>query len=534
MNSKITPEFIGYYKSLVDDGLSQRSIARELEVAESSLRGWIKKGWMELDGKPLVGGTITRSKHTRKIYDKPLFIGLCAQNNSLVHKRFLKALKVYAEYRGMSDDVIHASPVTYGSNKYQNDKGVWYDPEIQPYLSNESMLVAEGLVWGGELNVSPTSANPLSGKDIYFGENSGIIPHNKVELKSLPTSKYVDCRFQYTTGSITKANYLPKDAGQKAEPHHMYGALMVEVDEDGVWYARQLIAETRTGNFYDLGNYYTAEGVQENVRVEGINHGDIHSEKPDTIVMEATFGEGGMVDELQPKYQFFSDLLDFCKRNHHNINTPEFRYMQQLKHNGLDLVEDDIKMAAEVLEKAQRPYCKNIVVKSNHDEALPKWVATSEPKEDNVWNALFYYKCQTLTLEAMIRDDKDFDILEYWINTLNPKVNATFLKADESFRICKSNNGGIECGNHGHLGINGTRGTPNSFAKLECRQNTGHTHTAGIKGGCFTAGIKGNKDQGYNKGPDTWSLSDIITYQNSKRTIVTWKNGKYRSKLFLG
>jgi azurin len=60
--------------------------------------------------------------------------------------------------------------------------------------------------------------------------------------------------------------------------------------------------------------------------------------------------------------------------------------------------------------------------------------------------------------------------------------------------------------------------------------NTGHTHTASILEGVYTAGVKANLEQGYNKGASSWSHSDIITYSGGKRAIVTFKNGKWRAK----
>jgi glucose-6-phosphate 1-dehydrogenase len=57
------------------------------------------------------------------------------------------------------------------------------------------------------------------------------------------------------------------------------------------------------------------------------------------------------------------------------------------------------------------------------------------------------------------------------------------------------------------------------------KRNQGHTHSAGIIDGNYTAGITGNLDQGYNDGPGSWSQSNILTYANGKRAIqTTWGN----------
>jgi hypothetical protein len=65
---------------------------------------------------------------------------------------------------------------------------------------------------------------------------------------------------------------------------------------------------------------------------------------------------------------------------------------------------------------------------------------------------------------------------------------------------------------------------------VSSRLNTAHTHTAGILDGIYTAGLSGKMDQGYNAdAPSSWSHSLIVTYPNSRRTIVTLRDGRYRA-----
>jgi hypothetical protein len=82
---------------------------------------------------------------------------------------------------------------------------------------------------------------------------------------------------------------------------------------------------------------------------------------------------------------------------------------------------------------------------------------------------------------------------------------------------------------HGHLGPNGSRGTPQNLNKVGRRANTGHTHSAGIWNGLYVAGTSSTLDFGYNKGPSSWTHSHIVTYPNGKRTIITVYAGKWRA-----
>ena len=82
---------------------------------------------------------------------------------------------------------------------------------------------------------------------------------------------------------------------------------------------------------------------------------------------------------------------------------------------------------------------------------------------------------------------------------------------------------------HGHLGANGARGGANGFAKMGRKANVGHSHSAGIHDGIYTAGTSSDLDLRYNSGPSSWSHSHIVTYPNGKRAIITIWKGRWRA-----
>jgi hypothetical protein len=101
--------------------------------------------------------------------------------------------------------------------------------------------------------------------------------------------------------------------------------------------------------------------------------------------------------------------------------------------------------------------------------------------------------------------------------------------ATAPFQVCPKAGGGIEIGMHGDEGPNGARGSALALTRVATRMNIGHAHTAGILDGVYTAGLCGSMDQGYNSGPSGWSHTQIVTYANSKRTLVTFLDGKWRA-----
>ena len=95
------------------------------------------------------------------------------------------------------------------------------------------------------------------------------------------------------------------------------------------------------------------------------------------------------------------------------------------------------------------------------------------------------------------------------------------IQEDDSYRIL----GEIEAGLHGHLGSNGSRGSPRNISNAG-KANTGHTHSTGIFQGVYTAGLYADLDLKYNKGLSSWSHGCVITYLNAKRAILTINKGR--------
>ena len=254
--------------------------------------------------------------------------------------------------------------------------------------------------------------------------------------------------------------------------------------------------------------------------------GDQHAEKSDPLVDAGCFGgPKSMIEVLRPREQHIEDLCDFMTRNHHNLHDPYFRARQA--HTGPDLVEYDIQQAAARLELTYRPWCRTVVVESNHDLAFRRWLQEADGHRDPL-NARYWHYWNYRIFEA-IQCGQDLAVFETAVRDkmATPLHDIVFLREDDSWVICPEH-GGIECALHGHRGPNGSRGSPRSFGQLGMRCNTGHTHTAGIIDGVFTAGVSGSLDMGYNVGPSSWSHSHILTYESGKRAIVTQQQGRWR------
>lgn len=486
--------------------------------------------------KPLAGGRLKAPDKRRKRIKGQTLIFTVAQNNTKVHDKFWASLINLVEER---DAKLIVGKTRYNKAAYKKfglpsadpheDDGLWWDSRLEPYFDANSVQVAKDLVWCGELDILPTAVNPLSGFAGYSRSASSIIPHTKVALQSVPRMKGEQPKFLMTTGAVTLRNYIQRKAGQKAEFHHVFGALLIEFNKKGQWFPRNLIADER-GEFYDLDRKYTPTGVTEGHSLEGINYGDIHEEHEDPAVAEgAWYGEGSMLNVLRPKYQFVHDLSDFARRNHHNIADPYFMARQRAL--GRESVRDELLGSARFLERIARPDTTTVVVESNHDQALQRWLSEPHGRTDPA-NAADWHRWNAYIHDRIAEGEEPF-VYRHVVGgalTTYARERTIFLREDESFEICrKGNNPGIECGMHGHRGPNGARGSAASMRSFGKRTNRGHAHTPSIVDGDWTAGVMAKLDLRYNKGPSSWAHLSIGTYANSKRTILLQRGKEWRA-----
>lgn len=494
------------------------------------------------------------------------FILTSAQSETSIHEDFLTNLEAYRDHLSKDGPCeIMISGYTYnkrmyrghakdGDDKGRNEQKPYYHYRIEPYISNERIRLGDKIDYCGEMNTLPSAVNPLSGFETYTKHRWGIFPHAKVQLQSVPTMKHAPTKQNMTTGSITLPNYVKKKAGIKAAFHHEVAALLVEMNDQGEFFCRHLNAEP-DGSFMDLDVRVqthpdkSARGntplITHRHRVAAINWGDLHVAQIDPVVAKACFGfypldakgRGSgrrwayatdadpmpILDALRPSYQFYHDVCDFQARNHHNLRDPH--HMFALFVAGADSVETELREVATFIESTRRDFCKTVVVESNHDLALKRWLKEADYRHDPR-NAEFFLACQRRAYQAIREQDSGFSVFEYVLTDHFDDIaceDVRFLREDESFLVMD-----IEKGMHGHLGANGARGNPKQFTRAGAKSTTGHTHSCQIVDGAYVAGTTSRLDMGYNKGLSSWSHSHVVTLHNGQRQIITMQGAKWR------
>lgn len=513
------------------------AVSRELNFSRSTIRRNLAA--VGAGKKPLAGGKQRAKAHKAGLPqsgDVKRYILTSAQNNTHVHEAFWANTLAMAEHYHAQ---ILVGTFSYNQNNFGKlavkqgtkkafESTLWFDPAIVPYVSDQRVELAPGLTWCGNMNILPTEDNPISGLETYGGSMSVVFPHTKIEMRSIATTPDMPVKMIYTTGAVTLMNYLQKKLGIKAEHHHRYAFLLVEVDSDGNWWARQVAAKKNGRSIQDL-TVLVEDGIVVDTehKVDAITWGDLHA----TIAQpEVVASSQDMLDELKPKYQFLHDIMEGVSvnrhmRKHKAIHENFTRWLR-----GLHRVDEELKQTAAVIGQYMRPWCQTVVPDANHDRYwLKAWLREYDYRVDPP-NTELFLRMQSFMYEELRTGKlaKNVNLVRFAMeNEAGMKAGAVkFLLPDESFAV-----GEVECGMHGHLGPNGAFGSPSNLAKIGKKATTAHTHSAGIYHGLYVAGTssKLTLDWDYTAGPTSWSHSHVVLYPNGQRAVVTMKNGKWHA-----
>ena len=204
------------------------------------------------------------------------------------------------------------------------------------------------------------------------------------------------------------------------------------------------------GSFNDIYFHVENSKITLNDKIPGIVLGDIHLYDTDEKIMDVT---KTLLDDLHPEHVVIHDIFNGVSISHHDNNNIIKQYRKFL--NGKLSLSEEINYMCDWVEKMQK--YNLVIVKSNHDEFLDKWIINGEWKM-NITNALEYVNYAKLLLD----NDADNGIIPYILNQKFSNVKT--LKRDESFKIS-----GWEVGTMEMLGTNGKLGKFTLFNKLNLK-----------------------------------------------------------------
>ena len=181
----------------------------------------------------------------------------------------------------------------------------------------------------------------------------------------------------------------------QADFHHCYGALLVEVDHTGTWFARQVNADS-DGSFYDLDILAANGSCSGGHRVDSIYWGDGHDVESNEPMVALAFDKGGIKDSLNPFADFIGDVISFKSRSHHDVKDPHVMF--QRKQQGLGCVKSEVESANQWFWRMVRKGCQTYSVYGNHERHMGRWLKEADARFDPV-NAIFWSELQAATFK---------------------------------------------------------------------------------------------------------------------------------------
>lgn len=466
----------------------------------------------------------------REIPRAPAYLITYAQNDTPVHAGFWRNLESYATAIGAQ---ILVGAGTYQVGLYRDHAAdpTFYDRRCRPFIVRSNDRIFGDIIFAATANLLPTVPAPLTKWRTRGGRASVIVPHVKQHLESVPRMLDHDPKIVWSTGACTVANYAPRAAGQAAAWHHAIGCVIVEHDGHD-WHARHITADDETGDFQDL-DVLVADGVvSAGVAIDTLVAGDIHAAQADPSVLLATWGVGsqvrtrtrtGVVASLHPRRQIVHDVLDFYVRNHHERQSVKKRLERLV--SGNSSVASELFETASLLRNISLPGVETVVVKSNHDDALDRWLDSDDGAKDEA-NVALWHRLNAIHCEAIMAR-RDIDIFRTAMELDGEIRGATWPRRFSSYEVDYPS-GAIEYNLHGDKGNGGSRGSPMGFVRAAPKIISAHSHTPFRREGHGSVGTSTKMDMHYNRGLSTWAHAHVVVYPSGHWTHVFIKNGSWR------
>lgn len=435
--------------------------------------------------------------HTLK--EKKRYIISSAQTASNVNVNFLKNIEAYAEYIDAEIGII--------ATRYRNPTSTWkeegdvWDEKVHKYLTANRQFLHKDVLLLADLKVQATSPNPTNGVELFGDGASVIVGAPRIEMKSVPVLPTQKQKFLYSTGSVTEPNFTDSVAGGKAGAHHSYGFVVVEIESDEVVHMRSVSANNE-GSFNDL--LFRVENEKISIEaVETLVWGDSHFAQKKKKVTEAF---RTLCKDLKIEMSVLHDVWDSQSINVHNLKNPIIQH--QLMKEGKDDLAKEFRQMHKELKWFNENMRQTLVISSNHDDMLDRAMIQSN-WSDNLKNAEIFLELLQLSLSGKAKNG----LIPYFINKKYKHIKALGLN-DSYIKH------GVELALHGHKGPNGSRGNIQAFSRLSQKTIIGHSHSPGIRWGCYQVGISCGMEHGYNHGLSGWAYAGVTLNKHGKRQMI--------------
>lgn len=465
--------------------------------------------------KDLIDGTIFNriqaARLTESVGKFSRFVVTTAVVGCPVDEEFLASIQTYCRINSAMLLVLSsADPAS--KNAWTLDHRIGKEHVVvQDLRLNDNLFVST-------IKLSAKHVDPTTGLTRIGQRNGTFIyasPKQRLRCAAMANNRYPHVLM--TTGAVTVPQYatdryMSERTAYVATHDHVVGAVVVEIEDDSQFHFRQIQAD-RNGEFVDVGYRYSKDGVRKE-SAAALVMGDWHSGETDPTAKSAW---KEVCRRVSPDDLVVHDGFNGKSINHHESKK---RLTQALKAQAgeLDLKAEVTGFATDLDELSSWPRRRVVVVESNHDQFLQRYL------EDGTYvldphNCRFAVKLVGDAFEESLVPLKN----AVELSGLKNKTKVRWIMADEGYQIA-----GIELGAHGHIGSNGQRNP--GLANIETcygESVTGHSHTPEILRGAWRVGTSSYLRLSYNEGPSSWLHTSCIVYRNGARQLINSFDGRW-------
>jgi len=437
------------------------------------------------------------------------FVVTSAVSGKPVHADFFKILQNYAKVNNALILILPGEDRTCRRSITQ-----W---QLDPILRDCKIIFEDtrlnSNVFVSDIKVSAKQPLPLTGlSGLAQGKGSIVVGSPKQFLEFVPTGNHKLPLAIMSTGAVTIRDYstdkfMSKRLSKLAEHTHILGAVVVELLDDKRYAFRQLQYCEKDNNVIDLDTSYCPDGTTTKVRAKAIVLGDSHVAVRDEIVHEEVHG---LVDFLRPSEVLMHDVFDGECVSHHIATKPVLRAL--IKNSQSPTLEQEGILIRDYIDAFCDKVDKVTIVRSNHDDFLDRYLS-----EGRFINDLDNCEYSLDLCKAYLQGKNPLQTMVEDKIGLRNKNKVNWLSWDEDYLV-KS----WQCGNHGHLGANGSKGSVKNIEKCYPKSIIGHSHSPCIYRNVVQVGTLSKMKLTYNRGASAWVHSVAVIYDNGKVSLINF------------
>lgn len=445
------------------------------------------------------------------------FIITSAIYGDKAHKQFIMNLKAKCDDIGA---LLLVLPTYKSTSPVATQLSDGLDPILKDEVVVNGDIRLNSNLFISSIKISSSNVNPTTGLS-RIGQRNGsfIYASPKQFMVPVAVSNTKMPHVIMTTGACTLPNYKPAQMSRGrgayiASHDHTIGALYVEIRDENIFHFTQIQAEPN-GSFVEFADYYTKKGKSV-MNPAYFVIGDLH---PDTLDEKAFKAWVDCSIKTGCKKWILHDCFGGASINHHEKDKKTL--LAQKAVQGKLRLDKEFQQLGSVMTRIFNSGIEEVViVKSNHDEFLDRWLESGRFIEDH-YNYPIAVKLADAQIEG--KDPLRFGLEKFGKMKAEHLSKIKWLVRDQDFKVAK-----IECGSHGDLGANGSKASVASLENAYGSCVAGHSHSARIIRSVWIVGTTSKLKAGYNIGPSSWLHASVFIYPNGTRQMMIAINGKCR------